>query len=136
MTRQPGCSTCRYVCPTSQGFECHRYPPALLSTVQGTTQLHVGWPEVRATALCGEWTGVEWKPVESEATPPETPKRGMDAADLAFHAEASGRAKEREDVINWLTEAQFHVITQDEVRVILKLREQFKAGRHVPKLTP
>lgn len=49
------CATCKYAVATSTGWECHRYPPALLSTVQGTTQLRVGWPEVRASAVCGEW---------------------------------------------------------------------------------
>lgn len=76
------------------------------------------------------------KPAPEPTPPPEAPKRGWDAADLAAHAEASGRAKEREDVINWLTEAQFHVVTQDEVSVILKIREQIRAERHVPKVRP
>lgn len=81
-----------------------------------------------------------WELKQAAAKPAPEPEPakppGLDAAAIAARTEAVGRAKEREDVINWLTEAQFHVVTQDEVSVILKIREQIRAERHVPKVRP
>ncbi len=47
------------------------------------------------------------------------------------HAFAEGVSTERADVIEWLTEAQFHVVLREEVGVIAKLKRQFHAGLHV-----
>lgn len=54
------------------------------------------------------------------------------------HAFAEGVSKERADVIEWLTEAQFHVVLREEVGVIAKLKRQFRDGLHVrlPKEAP
>lgn len=112
------CRQCRHVLPTAQGWECHRYPPALLYAPQSMAQLKVSWPDVRGDEFCGEWAAAEPKP---EKTTP---------ADMLDVAVQNGRLNERGDVVAWLTEAQFHVVGQDEVAVILKLREQFRRGLH------
>ncbi len=126
------CMNCKHSRMTGSHLRCHRYPPALLCTVEHTPQLRVGWPEVFSNTFCGEWAAAS---VPTPEPTPEAPKRGLDPDAMAA-AVQRGRLEERGDVVEWLTEAQFHVVAQEEVRVILKIREQIKAGRHVPKVNP
>ena len=123
VTRPPGCSTCRHVVPTAHGWECHRYPPALLSTVQGTTQLRVGWPNVCATTFCGEWAGVEWKPVP-EPTPDDAAQERdewranvLHALDLPLHRSVEDAVEAIEGVT-----ARLNLARQDAVILRAELR--------------
>lgn len=52
------------------------------------------------------------------------------AVDPTAAAVQRGRLEERDDVIEWLTEAQYHVVTRDEVAVIARLKGQFARGLH------
>lgn len=122
------CMNCKHSRMTGSTLRCHRYPPALLYAPQSMAQLKVDWPEVASNTVCGEWAAT--------AKPEPEPKSVTETNAMLDIAVQSGRLAERGDVVAWLTEAQFHVVTQDEVRVILKIREQIKAGRHVPKVNP
>ena len=125
MTRSPGCSTCRHVLPTAHGWECHRYPPALLSTVQGTTQLRVGWPNVCATTFCGEWTAIEWKPAPEPTPTPDDAAQERDewranvlhALDLPLHRSVEDAVEAIEAII-----ARMNGSRQDAVILRVELR--------------
>ena len=121
------CMNCKHSRMTGSNLRCHRYPPTALPAVSdGTAAVTSGWPEVASNTFCGEWAAAEPKP----APTPEEPKYGAATAEMLDVAVQNGRLNERGDVVAWLTEAQFHVVGQDEVAVILKLREQFRRGLH------
>lgn len=60
---------------------------------------------------------------------PTPEKRDLDPDAMAA-AVQRGRLEERGDVVAWLTEAQYHVVTKDEVAVIAKLKHQFSRSLH------
>jgi len=117
------CGTCKHY--TSKHDRCHRYPPTVVNGSTGR------WPVVTPTDTCGEWD--TWRLAPEPEPAPEEPKYGAATAEMLFAAMQNGRLNERGDVVTWLTEAQFHVVGQDEVAVILKLREQFRRGMHERK---
>jgi hypothetical protein len=113
------CGTCRHY--TAKHDRCHRHPPTVVHGSPGR------WPIVTPTDTCGEWD--TWR-LAPEPEPAPEPKYGAATADMLDIAMQNGRLNERGDVVAWLTEAQFHSVAQDEVAVILRLREQFRRGMH------
>ena len=114
------CGNCKHY--TSQRDRCHRYPPVPFDTNGGSR-----WPVVVPTDTCGEWDTWRLAPVPE---PEPEPKYGAATAEMLDAAKQNGRLEERGDVVAWLTEAQFHVVSQEEVQLILRVREQFRRGRH------
>lgn len=106
-------------------LHCRRYPPTVMPTVQGTTLLMMGWPEVYSNSVCGEWSERPTKPA-SPAQPDAAP------ASILVSAMEEGAKAERAAIVQWLSDAQYHVVTQDEVSVLIKVRRQIEKGLHIP----
>lgn len=56
-----------------------------------------------------------------------------DDSEHVRHAMDAARNEERAAVVEWLREAQFHVVTREEVAVVIKLRRQIEGGLHIRK---
>jgi len=63
---------------------CRRYPPAVKPTVQGTTLMMMGWPEVYSNNVCGEWA--------DRTTKPATPQPDAAPASILVSAMEEGAA--------------------------------------------
>jgi len=103
---------------------CRRYPPAVKPTVQGTTLMMMGWPEVYSNNVCGEWA--------DRTTKPATPQPDAAPASILVSAMEEGAKAERAAIVQWLFDAQYHVVMENEVSVLNKVRRQIEGGLHIP----
>lgn len=129
----PRCGTCKYAYATSLTWECRRLPPALVSTVQGTTQLCVGWPEVRGNTFCGEWAArapvLEPVPVakaEPAYRPSDYLRLRLLLAKVLWGAEAT------EGLFNLQTPEGIADVVEKRIRTLERLVDALRAVRDVP----
>lgn len=126
------CFTCRFGTAKSGTMRCHRYPPALVSTVQGTTQLMVGWPEVSSNTFCGEWAVRASVPVPE----PEPVRAHRPAADYLrlrlLLARVLWGAEATEGLFDLQTPEGIAAVVEKRIRTLEKLVDALRARLDVP----